>query len=86
MAHVTIDMDQDGPENPLHGEQAYFDGSHLWCVGYKMLALFVYHPVRLHILRLTTMEVKGELTPEITLLWKLFNEVLSQITKSIPKQ
>ena len=32
------------------------------------------------ILRFLTMEVKSELTHEISLLWKLFNEVFSQIT------
>ena len=29
MAWVAIDMDQDGPENPIQGEEAHFDGSHL---------------------------------------------------------
>ena len=45
-----------------------------------MLALFVYHPAMWNIIRLATMEVKIELTHEISLFWKLCNEVLSQIT------
>ena len=28
MAQLAIDMDQDGPEHPLQGEEAYFDGCH----------------------------------------------------------
>ena len=35
------------------------------------------------ILRLATLEVKNELTHEICLFWKLFNEILSQITDEI---
>ena len=57
MAQLTIDMDQDGPEHPLQGEETYFDGCHSLCVGYKALALFVYHPTMWHIFRLTAMEV-----------------------------
>ena len=33
MAHIAVDMDQKGPENPLQSEEAYFDGSHLHCIG-----------------------------------------------------
>ena len=58
MAQLAIDMDQDGLEQPLQGEEAYFDGCHPQSVGYKTLALFVYHPAMQHILRLATVEVK----------------------------
>ena len=34
MAQLAVDMDQKGPENPLQAKEAYFDVSHLWCVGY----------------------------------------------------
>ena len=43
MAQLAIDMDQDSLEHTLQGEEAYFDGCHSQCVGYKTLALFVYH-------------------------------------------
>ena len=59
MAQLATDMDHDGPEHPLQGQEAYFDGCHSWCVTYKPLALFVYHPAMQHILRLATMEVKN---------------------------
>ena len=88
MAQLAIDMDQDGPEHPLQGEEAYFDGCHSRCTGYKSLALFVYHTAMCHILRLATMEVKSESTHETSIFWELFNEILSEIkgetTSSIP--
>ena len=59
---LTVHMDRIGPENPLQSDEAYFDGSHLWCIGYKTLALFVYHPAMWHILRIATMEMKSEST------------------------
>ena len=40
MAQIVFDINQEGPENPLWSEEAYFDGSHSWCIGYKTLALF----------------------------------------------
>ena len=42
MAQLAIDMDQDGLEHPLQGEEAYFNGCYSRCAGYKTLALFVY--------------------------------------------
>ena len=79
MAQLAIDMDQDGPEHPLQGEEAYFGGCHSRCAGYKTLALFVYHTAMHHILRLATMEAKSESTPEISIFWELFNEIISEI-------
>ena len=52
MAQLAIDMDQDSPEHPLQGEDAYFNGCHSRCAGYKTLALFVYHTAMCCILRL----------------------------------
>ena len=79
MAQLAIDMDQDGLEHPLQGEEAYFDGCYSRCAGYKTLALFVYHTAMHHILRLAMMEVKSESTHEISIFWELFNEILSEI-------
>ena len=78
-AQLGIDMDQDGTEHPLQGKEAYFYGCHSQCVGYKTLALFVYHPAMWHILRLATMEVKIKSTHEIIVFWEVFNEILSDI-------
>ena len=79
MAQLAIYMYQYGPEHPLQGEEAYFDGCHSRCAGYKTLALFVYHTAMCHILRLATVEVRSESTHEISIFWELFNEILSEI-------
>ena len=83
MAQLTIDMDKDGPEHPFQCEEAYFDGSHSQCVGYKTLTLSMYHPAIQHIHRLSTMELKYESPQEISLFWKLFNEILSENTERL---
>ena len=79
MVQLAIDMDQDGQEHPLQGEEAHFDGCHSRCAGYKALALFVYHTAMYHILTLATIEAKCESTHERTIFWELFNEILSDI-------
>ena len=79
MVQLAINMDQDGPEYPLQGEEAYFGSCHSQYVGYKSLALFIYHPAMWHILWLANMEVKNKSTHEIILFWELFNEILSDI-------
>ena len=79
MAQLAIDMDQDGLEHPLQGEDAYFEGCHSRCSGYKTLVLFVYYMAMCHILQLATMEVKSESTHEISNFWELFNVILSDI-------
>ena len=58
MAQLAIDIDQDGPEHPLQGEDVYFHGCHSRCAGYKTLALFVYHTAMHCILRLAIWRLK----------------------------
>ena len=79
MAQLAIDTDQDGPEHPLQGEEAYFNGCHSRCAGYTTLVLLVYHIAMHRILRLAMMEVRSESTWEISIFWELFNEILSEI-------
>ena len=43
-AQTAVDIDEKDPENPLQSEEVYFNESHLQCIGYKTLALLVYHP------------------------------------------
>ena len=81
MAQLAINMDQNGPEHPLQAKDSYFDGCHSRCTGYKTLALFVYNTTMHCILRLATMEVKSKSTQEISLFWKLFNEILTEIKR-----
>ena len=79
MAQLAIDMDQNGPDHPLKSKDAYFNGYHSRCTGYKTLALFVYHMAMRCILSLAMMEVKSESTQEISLFWELFNQILTKI-------
>ena len=62
VTQMVVEMDQEEPENPLHGEETYFDGSPSWCISYKTLALFVYHSAMWGILKIVTVEVKTEAT------------------------
>ena len=79
MAQLAIDMDQEGLQYPLQGEEAYFNGCHSRCAGYKTLALFVYHTAMCRILKLAMMEAKSESTCELSIFWELFNEIVSEI-------
>ena len=89
MAQLAIDMDQNGPEHPLQGKEAYFNGCHSRYAGYKTLALFVYHMAMHYILRLAMMEVKSESMHEISIIWefsmKFSMKLRGETTSSIPK-
>ena len=88
MAQLAIDMDQNGLEHPLQGKEAYFNGCHSRCAGYKTLALFVYHTAMHCILRLAMMEVKSESTHEISISgsysMKFSVKLKGETTSSIP--
>ena len=43
MAQLEIDMEQDDPEHPLQGEEAYFNGCHSRCAGYKTCIICLPH-------------------------------------------
>ena len=62
---MAIDMDQEGPENVLQKEDAFFDGSHSRCTGYISLGLWVHHPSLRSVIRLVSMEVKSESTENL---------------------
>ncbi|MDA8032385.1 MAG: hypothetical protein MPK62_14925, partial [Alphaproteobacteria bacterium] len=80
MARMAINMDQNYPhKNPSQHEPAYFDGMHKRCTGWKTLTLWVYHNASRKLLRLATMEVKGETSENVALFWRLFNEVLAEV-------
>ena len=80
MARMAINMDHDYPhKNPSHQEPAYFDGMYKKCTGWKTLTLWAYHNASRKLLRLATMEVKGETSENVVLFWRLFNEVLAEV-------
>ena len=65
-------MDQKYPhKNPSQEEPAYFDGMHKRCTGWKTLTLWIYHNASRKLLRLATMEVKGETSENVALFWRL---------------
>ena len=65
MEQIDVEMDHEGPKSPLEGKEAYFDGSHLWCISYKTPVLLVYHPVMQCILKILTMAGKLNLLGEL---------------------
>lgn len=80
MAEIAISMDiSNSDNNDLKNEFVYFDGMHSRCKSWKTLTTWVYHPPSRRLLRLATMEVKGETSEYVGLFWKLFNEVLSGV-------
>ena len=76
---LAIEMDQDGPPNDLQDQEAFFDGAHKRCVGFKTLGLFLLHPGMRRILRLASMEVRAESQIDIALFWKTLNEAISKL-------
>ena len=48
MTQIVIDIDQVEPKNPLQSEEAYFNGSHSWCIGYNTLALLCITSYAMH--------------------------------------
>ena len=79
MAQLAIDMDQDGEENLLQMENAYFDATHSRVHGFKTFGLWLVHPAMLQILRLASMEIRSENYIEISRFFILFNRMLSQV-------
>ena len=78
---LAIDMDVDGPNNPLKSEDAFFDGSHSRCTDFVSLGLWVMHTPMRRIICLASMEVRSEKTEELTIFWELLNEMLEKLTK-----
>ena len=82
MAQIAIKMDIDADDNhPMQYENAYFDATHTRVQGFKSFGLWTYHPAMAKILRLASMEIRSENATDITLFFRLFNEVLSQVKK-----
>ena len=80
MLQLALEMDNEGPDNPMQDEEAFFDGAHKRCVDFKTLGLFVFHPAMRRILRLASMEVRREDTLNIKWFWKLWNECLEKVS------
>ena len=79
MALMAINMDQDGQENTLQMENAYFDATHSRVHGFKTIGLWLVHPAMHQILHLASMELCSENYVEISRFFALFNRVLSLV-------
>ena len=80
MCNIMRSMDQKNPvKSLLQQEPAYFDGMHKRCKGWKTLTLWVYHPSPRRLMRLATMEVKGETTESVALFWTILNNMLQEV-------
>ena len=66
---LAIDMDVDGPDNPLKCEDAFFDGSQSRCTDFISLGLWVMHTPMKRIIYLASMEVRSEKTEDLTIFW-----------------
>jgi hypothetical protein len=81
MAQLAIEMDIESTHvNVMQEEPVFFDGMHKRVKGYKTLSAWTYSPLMCRVLRLATMEAEHEDTENITLFWKLFNEVLQKVS------
>ena len=78
---LAIDMDVDGPDNPLKFEDAFFDGSHSRCTDFIFLGLWVMHTPMRRIIWLASMEVRTEKMEDLKIFWELINEMLEKLTK-----
>ena len=75
MGRLMDNMNQNNKTHgPLMDEVCYFDGMHKRCQGWKTLTLWVFHPSSRRLMRLATMEVKGETTDSVALFWTTLNK------------
>jgi hypothetical protein len=81
-AQLMLELEDGGV---LEGETVYFDGMHKRVSGYTTLTLWVYHPALRKLLRLATMEAKGENTKNITNFFHVVDRMLTSVAGE-PKQ
>ena len=80
MANLMRKMDQSNELNtPIMQEPCYFDGMHKRCQGWETLTLWVFHPSSRRLMRLCTMEIKGETADSIAIFWTTLNEMLTEV-------
>ena len=79
-AKIALNMDRGG-DHFLHEEFCFFDGKRKRCRGFVTLTASVYHPLIRKQITLAVMESESENTENVTLFWKLFNEVLAKVSK-----
>ena len=63
--NMAISMGQEQNKNPMKNELCYFDKMHRTYDGWKTLNIMGFHPCSRKLLRLATVEVKGEASQQI---------------------
>ena len=80
MARMAINMDQKYLIRTHHKRNQHtLMACARGALARKLLTLWVYHNASRKLLRLATMEVKGETSENVVLFWRLFNEVLAEV-------
>ena len=85
MIELALKMDIDGDDNIMQTENAYFDATHSRVHGFKSFGLWMYHPSMWRILHLASMEIRSENSQDIAQFFKLFNELVAKVSKTVGK-
>ena len=80
MAELAICMDVNGPEDGLQKENTFFDVTHTRVHGFKSFALWLVHGLMHEMIHLASMEMPSENSNDITIFFRLFNEVLEKVS------
>ena len=80
MAQLIIRMDVNGPEDGLQKENAFFDAMHTRVHDFKSFALWLIHGPMHEMIHLASMEMRTENSEDITVSFRLFNEVLKKVS------
>jgi hypothetical protein len=79
MAELAFSMDKDR-NGCMRYEYAHVDAKHDRCRGFKSITLWAYNDVMRKLMCLAVMEAEEENTANLTMFWKLLNEMLQDFT------
>ena len=79
MLQLGLDMDIDGPNNPLQLEDCYFDGCHSRAEEFVAFGLWTIHPSYRKRVKLASMYMRTESTVTIAKFFELWNRALGEL-------
>ena len=79
MAAIGLELDQDS-DSHRSGAYVFLDAKHDRTQGMKTITMWTYDPTLRKLLCLTLMDVERENTETITLLWKIWNQILQEVS------
>ena len=81
MALLAIKMDVNNAEEAgLQNENTFFNATHCQVFAFKSFVLWLVHPSMREMIHLASMEMHTENAEDITLFFRLFNEILQKVT------